>query len=135
MLEYQLTVLGLPVWSATTTGEVVHRIRQLGKADLLIAASFRRGLRQTVEGMKQARENGAYCVGITDSLASPLCEVAHEHHITSVDSASFGASYVAPVALLNMLMVACANYRRSRTLLLMKKVKEEQQHGFRWYKA
>ena len=132
-LEHHLVILGLPVTSATSPAEVVHKVRFLGKKDLVVAVSYRRGLRQTVEGLRQARANGAYCVGITDTFVSPIGQFAHECFLTSVDTPSFGASYVAPMALLNVIVVACANYKRSRTLTLLKKVEEEQRHGFRWY--
>jgi RpiR family carbohydrate utilization transcriptional regulator len=39
---------------------------------LLIAMSFRRSLRQTVEGLRQARANEAFCIGIADTLVSPI---------------------------------------------------------------
>jgi RpiR family carbohydrate utilization transcriptional regulator len=55
--------------------------------------------------------------------------------VASVDTVSFSASYVAPLALLNLLLVACAEARRARTLELMKKAAEEQSHGFRWYEV
>lgn len=134
-LEHHLMILGLPVSAATSPAEVVHKVRFLGKKDLAIAVSYRRGLRQTVEGLRQARVNGAYCVGITDTLVSPIGQFAHQCFLTSVDAPSFGASYVAPMALLNVIVVACANYRRSRTLALLKKVEQEQRHGFRWYES
>jgi DNA-binding MurR/RpiR family transcriptional regulator len=134
-LEHHLMILGLPVSTATSPAEVVHKVRFLGKKDLVIAVSYRRGLRQTVEGLRQARVNGAYCVGITDTLVSPIGQFAHQCFLTSVDAPSFGASYVAPMAFLNVIVVACANYRRSRTLALLKKVEQEQRHGFRWYES
>jgi DNA-binding MurR/RpiR family transcriptional regulator len=132
-LEYHLTVLGLPAFSATTTGRVVSLVRTVGKNDLTIAISYRRGLRQTVEGLQQAHSNGAYCVGITDTFVSPITRFADECFITSVATPSFGMSYVAPMALMNGIMVACANYRRARTLALIQQAAEEQQHGFRWF--
>jgi len=131
--EHHLVVLGLPVSSAVTGAEVVHRVRLLDKRDLVIAVSYGRGLRQTVEGLRQARSNGAYCVGITNTLVSPVVQFAHEYFLNPVKSPSFGASYVAPMAFFNVLVGACANYRRSRTLALLKKVEQEQRHGFRWY--
>lgn len=134
-LEHHLMILGLPVSCATTPAQVVHKVRLLGKKDLVIAVSFRRGLRQTVEGLQQARANGAYCVGVTDTFVSPVAHFADESFLTSVDTPSFGASYVAAMAFLNAVVVACANYQRSRTLSLLKKVEEEQRHGFRWYEA
>lgn len=132
-LQHHLIILNLPAVSATSPAEVVHRLRFVGKRDVAIAISFRRGLRQTVEGLRQARSNGAFCVGITDTLVSPIGQFAHECYLTSVDTPSFGASYVAAMALLNVIVVACANYRRPRTMTILKKVEQEQRHGFRWY--
>jgi DNA-binding MurR/RpiR family transcriptional regulator len=134
-LEHLLIILGLPVTSATSPAEVVHKIRLLGKKDLVLAVSYGRGLRQTVEGLRQARNNGAYCVGITNTVVSPIGQFAHESFLTSIATPSFGSSYVAPMALLNLIVAGCANYRRSRTLNLLKKVEEEQRHGFRWYES
>jgi DNA-binding MurR/RpiR family transcriptional regulator len=134
-LEYGLALLGLPVFTATSPGEVVHKVRHMEKRDLVIAITFGRGLRQTVDGLAQARNNGAYCVGISDTLVSPISRFAHEQFLTAVETPSFGASYVAPIALLNALMMACGNYRRGRTLALLKRVEQEQRHGFRWYEA
>ena len=133
--EHHLMILGLPVSAATSPAEAVHRARSLGKRDLVIAITFGRGLRQTVEGLRQARENHAYCVGITDTAVSPICQFAHECFLVPVDAPSFGPSYVAPMALINVIVVACANYKRSRTLAILKKVQEEQRHGFRWYES
>jgi RpiR family carbohydrate utilization transcriptional regulator len=134
-LEHLLIILGLPVTSATSPAEVVHKVRLLGKRDLVIAVSHGRGLRQTVEGLRQARANGAYCVGITDTLVSPIGQFAHEFFLTSITTPSFGSSYVAPMALFNVIVVACANHRRSRTLKLVKQLEQEERHGFRWYES
>ena len=91
-LDYQLAILGLPVLSATTSGRTAHLVRSIGKGDLVIAISFRRGLRQTVEGLKQAKANGAYCVGLTDTYVSPVARFADDFFLASVETKSFGAS-------------------------------------------
>jgi RpiR family carbohydrate utilization transcriptional regulator len=132
-LEHHLNVLGLPVSSAISPGEIVHKMRHVGPKDVVLAVSFRRGLRPTVEGLRQAHANNAYCVVVTDSLLSPMAELADEYFLTMVETPSFGASYVAPIALFNAIVVACSNFRRSHTLALLKKVAEEQKHGSRWY--
>jgi len=134
-LEHLLTILDLPVSCATSPAEVVHKVRLVGKKDVVIAISFGRGLRQTVEGLRQARANGAYCVGITNTLVSPIGQFAHESFLTPIHTPSFGSSYVAPMGLFNAIVFACANYRRGRTLKLLKRVEEEQKHGFRWYES
>ena len=132
-LEHHLVMLGLPVFSATSPGRVVHLVRTTGKKDLVVAISFHRALRQTVEGMRQAKAKGAYCVGITDTFVSPIARFAHENLIASVETCHFGDSYVGPMALLDVVLVACANYRRKYALALAREAAQEQQRGFRWY--
>jgi RpiR family carbohydrate utilization transcriptional regulator len=131
--EYQVSILGLPIFSATSAGRILHLVRGVNKQDLVIAVSFRRGLRQTIEGAQQARERGAYCVGISDTYVSPLARECDEVFLASVESTSFGASYAAPIALLNAILAAVGHYRRPQTLALAKEIAEEQRKGFRWY--
>jgi RpiR family carbohydrate utilization transcriptional regulator len=131
--DYQASVLGLPLFSATSPGRITHLVRNVSRKDVVIAISFRRGLRQTVEGLAQARSHGAHCIGITDTFLSPLARHCDELFLAPVESPSFAASYVAPMALLNALLAACGEVRRPRTLALMKQVAEEQRKGFRWW--
>jgi RpiR family carbohydrate utilization transcriptional regulator len=132
-LEYQISLLGLPIFSATSAGRITHLARAVTKQDLVVGITFRRGLRQTVEGVQQARAHGAYCIGIADTYLSPLARECDELFIASIESTSFGASYVAPIALLNAILAACAQYRRPHTLALLKEIAEEQRKGFRWH--
>jgi DNA-binding MurR/RpiR family transcriptional regulator len=133
--EYQISVVGLPVFAATSSGRIAHLVRTVNKQDLVVAISFRRGLRQTVEGAQQARARGAYCVGIADTFLSPLARECDELFIASIESTSFAASYTAPIALLNAILATCAQYRRAQTLVMVKELAEEQRKGFRWYTA
>lgn len=132
-LEYHFNILGLPVFTATAPGKAVHVVRSLGDEDLLIAISFRRGLRMTIEGIQQARKAGAYCIGITDTYISPVARFSDESFLTPIDAISFGASYSAPLCFLNIFLAAIAEVHRTRSLQLMRKVADEQRHGFRFY--
>ena len=131
-LEYRLTLLGFPAVAATTPGHVANSARNCGKKDLVIAISFRRGLRQTVEGLQQAHANGAYCVGISDTFISPIARFADECFLTSVE-AHLSNSYTVPMSFLNVLLTICAHQYRARTVRILKKADQEQRHGFRWY--
>ena len=82
-LEYQTSVLGLPIFSATSAGRITHLVRAVTKQDLVMAITFRRGLRQTVEGVQQARAHGAYCIGIADTYLSPLARECDELFVAS----------------------------------------------------
>jgi RpiR family transcriptional regulator, carbohydrate utilization regulator len=132
-LEYQISLLGLPIFAATSAGRILHVVRSVNKQDLVIAISFRRGLRQTIEGAEQAHARGAYCVGISDTYVSPLARECDELFLASIESTSFGASYAAPIALMNAILAAVGQYRRTQTLALVKEIAEEQRKGFRWY--
>lgn len=132
-LHYHLNILGLPAFTATAPGATVHLVRSMKKGDVVLAISFRRGLRMTIEGIQQARKLGAYCIGVTDSYISPVARYCNEFFLASVETPSFGASYSAPMCLLNTIMAAVAEVHRTKTLQILKKVAEEQRHGFRFY--
>ena len=134
-LEYHLTMIGLPVLSATTAGRVSHVVRNIGRKDLVIGISFRRGLRQTVEGVQAAKRRGSFTVAITDTFVSPLARAADECYIASVETPSFGASYVAPMALIDAIVAAVGNLKRRSIMSLIKLADEEQRRGFRWYQV
>jgi DNA-binding MurR/RpiR family transcriptional regulator len=132
-LCYHLNILGLPVWVASSSGRIIHTVRSLTNKDLLIAISFRRGIRQTIEGAEQARSKGAYCVGIADTFVSPLTRTCHEMFLASIDSVHFGVSYTAPLALCNAMLTVVAEFRRERTMAIVREMDEEQRKGSRWY--
>ncbi|MDE1156646.1 MAG: MurR/RpiR family transcriptional regulator [Acidobacteriaceae bacterium] len=134
-LEYQLATIGLPCITASSVGRSVHISQSAEKGDLFFAISFRKGLRQTVEGMQRAKERGAYCVGITGTYVSALARMADEFFVAPVESLSFIDSYTAPMGLLNQILVATANYKRGSSMDVLRKVAEEQRSGYRWYET
>ena len=132
-LEYQLSILGLPIIAVPSAGGMTHMARVVNKRDVVVAISFRRGLRQTVEGAQHARAHGAYCIGIADTYLSPLARACHEVFLASIDAASFGMSFTAPISLLDAIVAVCGQYRRPLTLAVAKEIAEEQRKGIRWY--
>jgi RpiR family carbohydrate utilization transcriptional regulator len=131
-LSWQLNILGLPVVTATSAGSIQHTVRSLTKQDLVFAITFRRGIRATVEGVERARANDAHCIGITDTYISPLARICHELFLASIDSLSFGASYTAPITLANAILASVGDFRRSRTMQIVREIAEEQRAGSRW---
>lgn len=131
-LHYILIFLGFNAIAATRAGHITHLMRDSTKRDLIIAISFRRGLRQTVEGILRGTANGSYAVAITDTSISPLARASNEAFIVPIDAPPF-TSYVAPMVLLDAIMSAVANYRTDRTLTILTEAEREQREGFRWY--
>ena len=134
-MEYHLTIAGLPVFAAVAPGRATHLARSAAKSDIVIGVSFRRGLRMTIEGIERARKNGAHCVGITDSMLSPLARFSNELFIVPINSLSFAASYVAPFALIDLITAAVGSLRRKQVVDRLKEADQEQKHGYRWYQT
>jgi len=132
-IEYTLCMLGLNAVRASTAGEMVHRVRALGKLDVVIAITYRRGLAHTVEAFRDASRKGVFCVGISDSHLSPLLDFSDEFFITATDRVSFADSYVSAMALVNAMLVAIMNERPEASRLLIRETAEEQRTGHRFY--
>ncbi len=89
--------------SATTTYEQIFRITD---KDVIIGISFPRYSKMAIEAMDFARSRGAHAVALTDSMASPLVQSADSVIIARSDMASIVDSLVAPLSIINALIVA-----------------------------
>lgn len=133
-LAYGLTPLGFtaeaPVGSA---GNLQHRIDVLTSEDLVIAISFGRCLRETVESVRRARDRGVPRFGITDGNSTPLAKYCDGHLIAPISSPSYTGSYVAPMALINAIILACAHLQPRRALEMLGRTEADYRSGERWY--
>ena len=135
-LSYGLMSLGFPAESPVGgTGNIQKRVRQLTSRDLLIAISFKQGLRETVEAALRAEKQGVPTFGITDTDDSAIARICDDHLITPVDTVSFANSYVAPIAAIGAILTACAHLQASRTLALLRRSEDEDRADQRWYWA
>ena len=94
------------VISESPDSEVFEQIIRLSEGDVLIAISFPRYSRRTIKTMQYAKSVGATIVAITDGLASPLTELADISLCARSDMISFLDTLVAPLSLVNALVVA-----------------------------
>lgn len=86
--------------------EIFEQLLRVGSSDVVIGISFPRYSSRTVKAMRFARDRGANVVALTDSPASPLADIATETLYAKSDMASFADSLVAPLSLVNALIVA-----------------------------
>ena len=89
--------------SKTTTYEKLFRI---GEGDVMIGISFPRYSIMAVDTMGFAHDRGAQVVAITDSMVSPLVSKADSVLLARSDIASVVDTLVAPLSLINALLVA-----------------------------
>lgn len=92
--------------------DIFDQMARIGPKDLLICISFPRYATRALEGLKFAKQNEAQTVAITDSQLSPLKEHADICLTAHSDMASYVDSLVAPLSLLNALVVAVANRKK-----------------------
>lgn len=96
----------------TSVSEMFEQIIHASKDDVVIGISFPRYSKRTINAMRFAKSQGAAVVAITDSLDSPLAENS-DHVITArSDMASFVDSLVAPLSVINALIVAIGMSRK-----------------------
>ncbi len=89
-----------------SVSEVFEQIMRVGSEDVFIGVSFPRYSTRTVKSMRFAKNQRAKVIAITDSMNSPLARLADETLIAKSDMASFVDSLVAPLSLVNALIVA-----------------------------
>lgn len=96
----------------TTSASVIfEQLLRVGPEDVVIGISFPRYSSRTVKAMRFAKDRGANVIALTDSEASPLAEAATETLLAKSDMASFVDSLVAPLSLVNALIVAVGRRR------------------------
>ena len=90
----------------SSTSEIFEQLLRVGPEDVLIAISFPRYSRRTVNAAKFSKDRGAKVISITDCEDSPLAPYSDILMMARSDMASFVDSLVAPMSLINALIVA-----------------------------
>ena len=99
----------------TAAMEVYEQMLRVREGDLVIGISFPRYSNRTINAMKYARDRGAGTLGITDTKASPLADYADVCLFAKSEMVSFLDSLVAPMGLINALIVAIGTRDREHT--------------------
>ena len=107
-LGYYLSLIfdNVRVITDTSKTHTYEQLFRIGKDDVMIGISFPRYSTMAVEAMSLARQRGANSIAITDSMVSPLVSAADEVLLARSDMASVVDSLVAPLSLINALIVA-----------------------------
>ena len=116
-LGYYLRYLSdnVHIVTASGAGEMFEQIVGVNDRDAVIAFSFPRYSTTTVKGAQYCASAGATVIGLTDSAVSPLAQVCDHVLLAKSDMLSLVDSLVAPLSVVNALIVA-VSARRSREL-------------------
>lgn len=103
---FELIFDNVRVINSTSPASTYEHIFRITENDVMIGISFPRYSTMAVEAMNFARSRGAHAIAITDSMGSPLVQSADSVLIARSDMASIVDSLVAPLSLINALIVA-----------------------------
>ena len=115
-LGYYLNYMSTNIHVVTTSGEgeMFEKIVAIKPEDVVIAISVPRYSSATVKAAQYCRSAGATVIGLTDSRLSPLGQSADFVLEAKSDMVSLVDSLVAPMSVINALIVAIAARREQR---------------------
>ena len=116
------------VVSGFSAGEMFEKIVGVNADDVVIAFSFPRYSASTTKGAQYCRSAGATVIGFTDSKLSPLGQCCDHTLIAKSGMMSLVDTLVAPLSIVNALIVAIAAKREkeiSRTFANLERIWDE----------
>ncbi len=97
----------------TTSGsEMFEQIMHIAKGDTMIAISFPRYSQRIINAVEYAKGVGADVIALTDSARSPIAAFADQLLTAESDMVSYVDSLVAPLSIINAIIVAVARERQ-----------------------
>lgn len=94
--------------------DIFEQMIKLSDKDLVIGIGFPRYSQKTIEALDFAKSRGAKVAVITDSLLSPLASRADYSLIAQSNMASFVDSLVAPLSVINAVIVSVGMKRKDQ---------------------
>ncbi|MDD6225087.1 MAG: MurR/RpiR family transcriptional regulator [bacterium] len=125
-LGYYLELMFDNVRIITTTShtQTYEQMFRISEDDVFIGISFPRYSNMAVDAMRFARGRGADVIAVTDSMISPLVSNADQVLLARSDMASIVDSLVAPMSLMNALVVAAVLKRKQEVVDTFKQLEE-----------
>lgn len=116
--------------------DVLDQMINITDKDLVIGIGFPRYAARTIESLTYAQSKGTKVVSITDSLLSPLATKSEYTLIAQSNMASFVDSLVAPLSVINALIVAVGLREKERTSSVFKELESiwEEYHVYSYKK-
>lgn len=134
-LEVYLNMLldNVKMVTANSSSDVVEQMYKISSEDALIAISYPRYLQRTLNGVKFASERGAKIIAITDSVESPIVRYSESSLIAGCDLGNFVDSLVAPLSLINALIVAIVMRNKDKAVAVFESLEDiwEKCHAYR----
>lgn len=92
--------------NSTSVSETFEQMIRIDEKDVMIGISFPRYSMRTLKAMEFANDRNAKVISITDSIHSPMCLYSSCNLLARSDMVSIVDSLVAPLSVINALVVA-----------------------------
>ncbi len=109
---------------ATSATEIYEQMISIGKGDVIVGISFPRYSKKVVNAVAFAKKSGADVIALTDSEASPIASYADQKLYARSDMASFSDSLVAPLSVINALVVAVSRKKQDELTIRLHQLEE-----------
>ena len=93
---------------SSAAGEIFEQLFRSGEGDVMIAFSFPRYSKDTINAARFVRSRGAEIIAITDQKQSPVAQLSSAALLAPSEMLSFIDSMTAPMSLINALLVGIA---------------------------
>lgn len=108
--------------TSASDSEMLEQIVRISPSDVLIGISFPRYSSATVRAMEYGRKAGATTIALTDCVSSPLARSADYPLCAKSGMVSLVDSMVAPMSVINALVVCVAKRRKQETAQTFEKL-------------
>jgi DNA-binding MurR/RpiR family transcriptional regulator len=125
-LHYNLQMAfdNLTLVQTTSGNEMFEQIMRVGEGDVVVAISFPRYSKRIIKAVEFAKKNGADVVALTDRETSPIAREADQLLTANSDMASFVDSLVAPLSIINAIVVSVGRKKKEELTARLKKLEE-----------
>lgn len=131
-LSFYLTLMfdNVKLLQTNSSNEIFEQMVRIGEEDVIIGISFPRYSMRTLKALEFANNRSAKVITITDSIHSPMNLYSSCNLIADSDMASIVDSLVAPLSVINALIVAlCMKKQKevAKTLTALEEIWDEYQ--------
>ncbi len=125
-LNYNLRMIfdNVKLVDTTSGSEIFEEIMGISSDDVMIAISFPRYSKRIINAVDYAKHVGADVITITDSDMSPIAHQASQLLIAQSDMVSFVDSLVAPLSIINAIIVAVARKKQDELTVRLHRLEE-----------
>ena len=119
---FNLILENVQLISTVSVSEIFEQIVKIRPEDLVIGISFPRYSKRTIKALQFAKDQGAEVIAITDDMRSPVSRYATHTLTARSDMISFVDSMVAPLSLINALIVAVSMKKQEEISAIFEKL-------------